>query len=255
MSSLVFPFHDPNNIETKLLKQILPILKQNFDKAFVSVTPKTVISNPESINFFQQDDFFLVNTNSDDSFVGDHLVAGYKNAVKQSEPDQILHLCYSDRTIFTLLNYKQAFFQDINSIGPKNTPTLFLRSPKAWATHPKNYHMVESMVTEAGRILFGKTLDFTWCHLALTAKQLGDAIPSLNAHDLVVLSQLAFYFRDRTSTKEVDWLSWEDPFVFDKDPQQYKIEKESDPMELEKRMNYALPEIKYLFEEYRKLQH
>ena len=55
-------------------------------------------------------------------------------------------------------------------------------------------------------------------------------------------------------TKSVDWLSWEDPFIFGKDPYKYKLERENDPAELEKRMGYVLPEIKYLFEEYRKLK-
>lgn len=108
------------------------------------------------------------------------------------------------------------------------------------------------MVTEMGRILFGKELDFAWCHLALSAQQLSKALPSLVAHDLVIFSQLIFSLKEIIHTKKVDWLSWEDPFIFDKDPKQYKIERETDPKELEKRMGYVLPEIEYLFEEYRK---
>ena len=109
MTSLVFPFHDPNNIETKFLKQILPLLKNNFDNAFVSVTPKTVIVNPESVAFLQQDNFFIVNINSEGSLIGDHFLAGYKNAVGHSKPDQILHLCNLDRIAFALLNYANSF--------------------------------------------------------------------------------------------------------------------------------------------------
>jgi hypothetical protein len=109
------------------------------------------------------------------------------------------------------------------------------------------------MVTEAGKILFGKTLDFAWCHLTLTANQLRNVLPNLTAKDFVVASQLVFSLRDELNIKEVDWLSWEDPFIFGKDPQQYKLERENDPAELEKRMGYVLPEIKYIFEEYRKL--
>lgn len=104
MASLVFPFHDPNNIETGFLKQILPVLKENFDSAFVSVTPKTVIANPESVSFLRQDSFFVVNINSEGSLIGDHFVSGYKNAVEHSKPDQMLHLCNSDRIAFALLN-------------------------------------------------------------------------------------------------------------------------------------------------------
>ena len=251
MSSLVFPFHDPNNIETKFLKQILPILKDNFVNAFVSVTPKTVIANPESVAFLKQDNFFIVNINLEGSLIGDHFVAGYKNAVEHSKPDQILHLCNSDRIAFALLNYKKTFLDDLSDV---DTPTLFLRSKKAWSTHPKNYHAAESMVTEAGRILFDKILDYTWCHLALTAEQLGNILSSLTARDLVITSQLVFSMKETIKTKNVDWLSWEDPFIFNKDPQEYKLERENDPAESEKRMGYVLPEIKYLFEEYRKLK-
>ena len=109
-------------------------------------------------------------------------------------------------------------------------------------------------MTEAGKILFDKKLDFTWCHLSLTAEQLNNVLPSLTARDLVVTSQLVFSLREIVKTKSVDWLSWEDPFIFGKDPWQYKMERENDPAELEKRMGYVLPEIEYLFEEYRKLK-
>lgn len=251
MASLVFPFHDPNNIETKFLKQILPILKENFDNAFVSITPKTVIMNPEAVEFLKGDDFFVININSEDSLIGDHFVSGYKNAVDHSKPGQILHLCNSDRLTFALLNYKDSFLDDLNNV---NTPTLFARSEKAWSTHPTNYHAAESMITEVGKVLFGKTLDFAWCHFSLTANQLSNVLPSLTTKDFVMASQLVFSLKDKLHLKEVDWLSWEDPFIFGKDPHQYKLERENDPAELEKRMSYVLPEIKYLFEEYRKLK-
>jgi hypothetical protein len=251
MTSLVIPFHDPNNVETKFLKQILPILKENFDNAFVSITPKTVAMNAEAVSFLKEDSFFVVNENAPDSLIGDHFVAGYKNAVEHSKPDQILHLCTSDRLAFALLNYKDSFLSDMNQ---GSTPTLFMRSETAWATHPTNYRAAESMVTEVGKVLFDKTLDFTWCHLTLTASQLSNILPSITARDLVIIAQIVFLLKDVIKTKSVDWLSWEDPFIFGKDSNQYKAERESDPAELEKRMFYVLPEIKYLFEEYGKLK-
>ncbi len=253
MSSLVFPFHDPNNIEIKFLKQALSELKNNFDNAFISITPPTVTSNPKAVRFLQQDNFFVVNLNSKDSFIGDHFKNAYLNAVKNSNPDQILHLCTSDRLAYILLtDHKKAFLADTLRINKNDTPLLFLRSQKAWTTYPQNYYAAESMVTEMGKILFGKELDFTWCHLALSTQQLNRILPSLVARDLVITSQLILSLKEIIHTKKVDWLSWEDPFIFGKDPKQYKIKKEADPKELEKRMGYVLPEIKYLFEEYRK---
>lgn len=248
MSTLVFPFHDPKNIETKFLKQILPLLKENFDKAFVSVTPKTVEMNPEVVGFLKRDSFFVVNENAADSTIGDHLLSAYKNAVEQSKPDQILHLGYIDRIAFAFLNYKNSFETDLKNV---NTPIIFTRSAKAWATHPKNYYAAESMVTEVGKILFGKVIDFGWCHLTLTAKQLADAMPDLTARDMVIVSQLVLSLKNILIMKEVDWLSWEDPFIFGKDSEQYKTERENSLEELEKRMGYVIPQIKYLFEEYR----
>ena len=251
MSSLVFSFHDPNNIETKFLRQAFPVLKANFDHAFISVTPKTIAQNPDSLAFLQQDSFFVVNLNPDDSIVGDHVVAGYRNAVKNSSPDQVLHLCDSDRIFFALANYQEAFLNDLKTA---KTPTVFIRSEKAWSTHPTNYYAAESMISTVGQILFNQNLDFAWCHLTLTAAQLGAALPNLTASDFVILAQLMMFLRGQIITKSVDWLSWEDPFIFSKDPLQYQKERETNPAELEKRMSYVLPDIQYLFEEYRKLR-
>jgi hypothetical protein len=253
MSSLVFPFHDPKNIEIKFLKQVLPILKENFDNAFVSITPKTASLNPEAVAYLQQDNFFVVNFNSEDSLIGDHFVSAFTNASTHSTPEQILHLCTSDRLAFTLLtDYKKAFLDDVNKIQKGDNPVLFHRSAKAWTTHPQNYHAAEAMVTEVGKVLFGKVLDFTWCHLVITAGQLKESLPYLTAHDLVIQAQLVLNLKDIIKTQDVDWLSWEDPFIFEKDAAQFKAEREKDPAEIEKRMNYTLPEIRYLFEEYRK---
>jgi len=250
MSSLVFPFHDPKNIETKFLKQILPLLKENFENAFVSVTPKTLCMNPGAVDFLKGDDFFVVNENAVDSMIGDHLLAAYKSAVNHSSPNQILHLGYIDRVAFALLNYKDVFLKDLRNV---KTPTIFTRSTKAWATHPRNYYAAESAVSEVGRILFENTFDFGWCYLVLTAKQLSGALSNLTARDLVILSQLVLFLKDKLISREVDWLSWEDPFIFGKNSEEYKLERENSPEELEKRMNYVLPQIKYLFEEYRKI--
>jgi hypothetical protein len=255
MAALVFPFHDPNNIETKLLKEILPILKENFDGAFVSVTPKTVVSNPESVEFLKGENFFKIYLNQEGLTIGEHFMAGYRLAVENSEPSQVLQICTSDRLAFALLNgYREEFLADMRESAHEQSPTLFLRSKKAWTTHPQNYYAAEAMVSRAGEIMFGRFLDFTWCHLALSAGRLKELLPKLTAKDLVITSQLIFELKDVVNTKEVDWLSWEDPFVLGKDAAEFKTERENDPKETEKRLNYVMPEISYLFEEYRKRQ-
>jgi hypothetical protein len=249
MAALVFPFHDPKNIETKFLRRVLPVLKDNFDRAYVSVTPKTEALNPETVKFLSGDNFFVVNFNSTESAIGEHLLNGYKNALEHSKPDDVLHLCYSDRLAFAILNYREAFLNDVGRLNKEDCPLLFCRSAKAWLTHPANYWAAESMVTKAGEMLFGRTLGFGWCHLVVTTKQLNEVWPKLTARNLEVVAQLVLNLNG-IKMKDVDWLSWEDPFILDKDSLGLKAEREKDPLEVEKRMNYVLPQIKYLFEEY-----
>ena len=45
MPYLFFTFHDPLGFQTEHLQKMLPILKENFQGAFVSVTPETVKQN------------------------------------------------------------------------------------------------------------------------------------------------------------------------------------------------------------------
>jgi hypothetical protein len=251
--SLVFPYHDPKNIESKYLREALTLLKKHFRKAYLSVTPQTVTENPKAIAYLRKDTFFVVNTNPIYSKVGDHFVSGFKNAVQMALPEEILCLCTLDRLTFALLSdHRNAFLNDLEKLNTKSLPMLFLRSPGAWATHPKSYLAVESMVTEVGKILFDKTLDFAWCHICLTTAQLKSVLKTLTAHDLVVFAQLVFSLKQCLKTKEVDWLAWEDPFIFNKNPIRYRRERDRYPKEVKKRMTYALLMIKYLFSEYQK---
>lgn len=72
MDVLVFPFHDPKNIETNYLKKIVPVLKANFQNAFVSITPKTNDLNQEAVSWLKNDRFFILNFNASASQIGDH---------------------------------------------------------------------------------------------------------------------------------------------------------------------------------------
>lgn len=254
MPSLVFPVHDPDNQQFELLKSALPLLKQNFDRAFVSPTPKTEKQNPKLVSFLKKDKFFILNSNPQDSPACDHFINAFHNAVKLSNEKEVLHLCALDRLLFALqTKHCQAFLNDINNIIEKECPTLFVRSPKAWATHPKNYYAVESMLNVAGKILFDRNLDYAWCHLVLTAGQLKLVLPKLTPHSPAFFTQLLLPLRNTVQTKKVDWLSWEDPYIFNKDPKIYKKERENDPKETEKRLAYVQPGIKLLFEEHKKL--
>jgi hypothetical protein len=54
------------------------------------------------------------------------------------------------------------------------------------------------------------------------------------------------YLKGYLITKDVDWLSWEDPFILGKNPKTFKEERERNPQENEKRLSYVMPIIKLL---------
>lgn len=251
-SSLVSTLHDINGSQTSLLLQVLPILKENYRQAFISITPTTE-SNKEAIKALTDEPFFILNFNEAGSIVKDHYISGYKNAVQHSESSQILHLCDLDRLAYALLGgHRKDFLEDTTNISTIDTPLLYLRSEVAWKIYPQNYYAIESMVTELARILFGSTLDYTWCHLAITASNLQDKLPEIQDQSLVYPhTELTFLLRDTLKTKVVDWLSWEDPFNLGKNSEQLKKQRENDPLEFEKRMGYILPEINYLLRKFR----
>jgi hypothetical protein len=181
--------------------------------------------------------------------VGEDFLTLYANAAKACEPKQILHLCFIDRLAFALQSsYRAAFIQDIEQVTPEDTPLIFQRSEAAWATHPYNYYQLEQMVTQVGQWLFGKQLDFAWCHLALQAQQLQQMIPHIHRRDISLVAEFTLAGKDVIKTKDVDWLAWEDPFIFDRDPQQLKVEKEKSVEETQKRLKYVIPMLQLLSE-------
>jgi hypothetical protein len=98
-----------------------------------------------------------------------------------------------------------------------------------------------------GEWLFGKSLDFAWCHLALQAHQLQKVIPCITRRDLAMLGEFVLALRDQIKTKDVDWLAWEDPFVYGCDSQQLKSEREQSATETCKRLTYVIPMLQLLY--------
>ncbi|MGI5826368.1 MAG: hypothetical protein ACOX50_03060 [Patescibacteria group bacterium] len=101
-------------------------------------------------------------------------------------------------------------------------------------------------MTRLGEILFNKSLDFAWCHMVVRANLLEKILPKYQYHDMTIFGETALYLKDYLVTKDVDWLSWEDPFIFDKDQKTFKEEREQNPQENEKRLSYVLPIIQFL---------
>jgi hypothetical protein len=97
-----------------------------------------------------------------------------------------------------------------------------------------------------GEFLFGKSLDFTWCHLATRADRLLELIPEVNNRDISIVAELVLAVRDEVRTRDVDWLSWEDPFILSKEPQALKEEREESIGETHKRLGYVIPMLQLL---------
>ena len=118
-------------------------------------------------------------------------------------------------------------------------PLFYHRSNYAWSTHPKHYYAAEQALTRVGKILFDLELDFGWCHSAIPAKTLVSIIPQLNAKGIEIYAQLLLNLIPNSTKKEVNWLAWEDPYIFDKEIITLKAEVEKDPHQIQKRLEYV----------------
>lgn len=241
--------NDPSGVMFPHLEAITPQLKHIFDRAFVSVTAVTQKVQPNYMTWLAADDFFQAIYPESDMPFGDYFLALYAHAAASCHPDQILHLCFIDRVAFALqTNHQQAFAKDIQETQSENTPLIFQRSIRAWDTHPQNYRKIEHIVTEVGELLYKKTLDFVWCHIAIQASELEAILPQITSHDLSVIAEFTLVLKDKVRMKDVDWLSWEDPFIYARDPQQMKAEREQSLAETHKRLAYAIPMLNLLAE-------
>ena len=63
-----------------------------------------------------------------------------------------------------------------------------------------------------------------------------------------MLGEMVLLLLDLLSTKEVDWLAWEDPFILGRDPQELKVERENSIGETRKRLAYVIPTLALLYE-------
>ncbi len=245
--AVVFPFHDPDGLVSPHLVRITPILKELFSQAFVSLTSVTIEKHPEIVTHLEKDRFFNVSPISPGMLVGDHFHFLYQVAASVSESAQLLHLCFIDRLAFILQSkHKAQFVQDIQTVDRENAPILFGRSKAAWNTHPRNYDEIEHFATRVGEFLFGKTLDFAWCHLVIQAGLLKEILPNLQNHDMSVLAEIVLAIRDKIVMKDVDWLEWEDPFLLSCDGLTLKAERENSLLETQKRLSYIVPTLQTL---------
>jgi hypothetical protein len=237
--SLAFPYHDPDGTLLPHLYAILPGLKTHFVRAYVCPPVDSVV-----VEQFTSDDFFKVIPTDRPLKIGERFAHLYLSAARLAEPDEILHLAYVDRLAFALeTSHREQFLADVDSLTLDDLPLIFHRSASAWATHPQNYARLEAFVTRIGETLFGKTLDYAWCHLVVRAGELREIMPKVTHPDLSMVAEMILNLQHHVHTREVDWLAWEDPFLTGCDAAELKAERESSPQEYEKRLSYCLPMV------------
>jgi hypothetical protein len=243
--ALVVPYHDPTGVMFRILRENLPRLKEHVDHVYMSV--ETDDWATQHIRFLQADDFFTLFPVERGLGLGEHFAMLYRQASTLADPEQVLHLCFLDRLTFVLgTEHGDSFLADLDTLSPDDTPLIYHRSPKAWASHPKNYLELESFVTRIGETLFGKSLDYAWCHFVIRAGLLREIMPHVKNPDLSMVAEIVLLTQDHIHTRDVDWLAWEDPFLFSRDPLEFKRERESNPEEVQKRLSYVLPMVETL---------
>jgi hypothetical protein len=170
--ALAIPYNDPDGMIFPHLQTILPDLKNHFDHAYISAPPST-LEWLQQKSLIIADDFFTIFPVDENKLIGESIAYIYQHAAEAAHPDQPLHLCYPDRMAFALEGrYRDSFLADVDSLTNDDLPMIFQRSPYAWETHPQNYRKLEGLVTTVGRNLFGRELDYAWCHLVVRAGQL-----------------------------------------------------------------------------------
>ena len=241
--ALAFPFNDPDGTMFQHLRAILPDLKRHFERAYLC-PPLSTWEHSDHIQQLQADDFFILFPPEREMQIGEHFAYLYRRAAETAPPNQIIHLCYLDRMAFALEGeYRDVFLRDIDSLSHADVPLIFQRSQIAWDAHPQNYRELEGLVTKVGRNLFGKDLDYAWCHIAVPAGELREIMPRVKNPDLSMVTEMIFYMQSHIKTREVDWLAWEDPFVLSRDANELKREREQSMDEMRKRLSYVLPMI------------
>ena len=244
--TLAFPYNDPDGTMLPRLQSILPDLKDHFERAYLSPPPST-LQWLKPTGQILTDDFFTVFLMDEEKGIGEHFAYLYRRAAETAHPDQPIHLCYLDRISFALEgNHRDAFLADVDSLSSDDLPLIFQRSDSAWETHPQNYRDLEGLATTVGKHLFGRELDYAWCHIVARAGQLREIMPLVKNPDLSMVAEMIFYMQDRIQTRQVDWLAWEDPFIFNRDANELKLERERSFAETQKRLKYILPMIETL---------
>jgi hypothetical protein len=66
-------------------------------------------------------------------------------------------------------------------------------------------------------------------------------LPQLRSRDFGLLAEILLLLRPALHTQDVDWLAWEDPFIYGRDPDELRREREADTAETQKRADWNRP--------------
>jgi hypothetical protein len=249
LPALVLPFHDPTGVLLGQLATIAPTLHQLFSRAFLSISPTTEQNQADRLRPLRDDRFFILNANAPDTLPGDHYRAAFSSAIDHSVPNQLLHLCDIDKLAAIVQSpYRHQFVADITALNIAAIPTLFQRSPQAWASYPRPYREIEQVAITLGHYLFDRYLDFAWSYLVISSRQLGAILPHVHQSSFGLLAEIVLLLQDQLHTQEVDWLFWEDPFIEGRDADELRSEREASPQETHKRLTSNAPIIRLLLD-------
>ena len=246
--AIVMPMHDPNGILFPHLRDATPFLRGAFARGYINVTAATVERQPAWAAWLDGEPFFSVTGRGDAARPGEQFAELYRHAATVCPPAQVLHLGFVDRVVYALSSeFRQAYLDDVDALKPAETPALYHRSSAAWETHPANYRMMEGMVTAVGAALLGgRSFDFAWCYMAITAGRLARLMPSITRPDLSMLAEMVLGLHRELHIHEADWLAWEDPFLLKRDAAELKREREGSADEMRRRLAYVIPMLSVL---------
>ncbi len=245
---LAFPLHDPQGKMSRLIKKNLQLLQKTFFGICIGVSPVTAKENSGFIDYLQSQGCFIVVSN-DKANLGDR----FRNILKVCSENFVnndIYFGFIDRIIFALeTKHKKTFITDITK--KRNSDVLiFSRSKKAWATHPKNYMILENLATNAGAVFINTKFDWTWCGAVFSKKAIDKIVHYSSVGSFAIFAEwLLICIKNKLiiKQKKVDWLAWEDPFWFKQNKE--KIYPELTQGNPKFRLNYII-DILNLFTTY-----
>jgi hypothetical protein len=245
--TLIMPIHDPAGLVLPRFADYLPVLDPRIDALHLDLSASTAAAQANVTARLQAAPNVRLSISANDRLEG-RLLNFYRQTACLCPAEQTLHLCFPDRVIFALSTpeHRQTFLDDLCAAVNLPGPRLYHRSEKAWQTHPRVYRELESWITRLGELLYGRSLDFAWCHFAIQAADLNEILAHAQTDGLPLLAEIVRLTVERVQVQEVDWLAWEDPYIFGRDPDELRQERETDSLDLYKRLGYVLPMLEVL---------